>query len=72
EKTETNILKGIERMRRFAERSALAAAYPIAMEIIEALQRAAPIDKIEPAGSLRRMRDTIGDLDILVTSKKAE
>jgi DNA polymerase (family 10) len=72
EKTEANILKGIERMRRFAERFALALAYPTALEIAAALRKSAPVDKIEPAGSLRRMKDTIGDLDILVTSKKPE
>jgi len=68
EKTEANILKGIERRRRFAERFTLAVAYPAAMEIVEALRRRAPVDKISPAGSLRRMKETIGDLDLLVTS----
>ncbi len=71
-KTEENILKGIERMRRFAERTPLAVAYPVAMEIVDALRRKAPLDRIQPAGSLRRMRETIGDLDILVTSTKPE
>jgi len=72
EKTEANLLKGIERMRRFAERFPLAIAYPVAMEIVEALCRRAPVDQIQPAGSLRRMKDTIGDADILVTSTDAE
>ena len=67
-KTEENILKGIERVRRFSERFPLSVAYPAAMEIIEALRGQAPVEKIAAAGSLRRMRDTIGDLDILVTS----
>jgi DNA polymerase (family X) len=70
EKTEENILKGIERWRRFSARTPLAAAYPLAEAIVAALKKQAPVERIEVAGSLRRMRDTIGDLDILSTSDK--
>lgn len=68
EKTEANILRGIERLRVHRARLPLAEAHPLAMEAVENLLLAAPIDRIEPAGSIRRMRDTIGDIDILVTS----
>jgi DNA polymerase (family 10) len=67
-KTEQNILRGIERLRVHKARLPLAEAHPLAMEVVENLVLAAPVDKIEPAGSIRRMRDTIGDIDILVTS----
>lgn len=67
-KTEENILKGIERLRKFGERVPLGIALPFARQIVEWLRERAPIDKIEPAGSLRRRKETIGDIDILVTS----
>ncbi len=69
EKTEANILRGIERLRVHKARLPLAEAHPLAMEVVESLLVAAPVDRIEPAGSIRRMRDTIGDIDILVTSR---
>ena len=69
-KTEENILKGIERLRRFGERVPLGIALPFARQVVEWLRERAPIDKIEPAGSLRRRRETIGDIDILVTSNE--
>jgi DNA polymerase (family 10) len=67
-KTEENILKGIERLRRFGERVPLGIAFPFARQVVEWLKERAPIDKIEPAGSIRRRKETIGDIDILVTS----
>jgi len=69
EKTEANILRGIERLRVHKARLPLAQAHPLAMKVAETLLVAAPVDRIEPAGSIRRMRDTIGDIDLLVTSR---
>jgi len=71
-KTEQNILRGIERLRVHKARLPLAEAHPLAMEVVESLLLAAPVERIEPAGSLRRMRDTIGDIDILATSSDAQ
>jgi len=71
-KTEANILRGIERLRVHKARLPLAEAHPLAMEVVENLRVAAPVEQIEPAGSIRRMRDTIGDIDILVTSSDPE
>ncbi|UCH33630.1 MAG: DNA polymerase/3'-5' exonuclease PolX [Armatimonadota bacterium] len=71
-KTEANILRGIERLRVHKARLPLAEAHPLAMEVVESLVLAAPVERIEPAGSIRRMRDTIGDIDILVTSSEPE
>lgn len=69
EKTEQNILKGIEMMKRGKERQPLGRVLPIAIDIVESLKKNSPIDKIDLAGSLRRWKDTIKDIDILVTSK---
>jgi len=68
EKSEAEILEGIARLHRRTGRIPLARAYPLAGEIIACLRAAALIHDIEPAGSLRRMREDIGDIDILVTS----
>jgi DNA polymerase (family 10) len=70
-KTEGNLLKGIERMRQRTSRFSLADAYPHALGIMQALKKSCPIDQIEVAGSLRRFCETIGDIDILVTSTDA-
>ena len=68
EKTEANILQAIQRMRRQRARIPLARAYPLAQQIVGELQRTAPVEQIEAAGSVRRMKEDIGDIDILVTS----
>lgn len=68
EKTEENILKGIEMLKRGRERQPLGRVLPIASDIVEHLKKNAPVDKIDLAGSLRRWKDTIKDIDILATS----
>ena len=72
QKTEENILHGIERMRQHAKRMPLSAADPHAEHLIALLRERAPVDRIEFAGSLRRMCEDIGDIDILVTSDDPE
>src|SRR6266436_3986872 len=67
EKQEQKLLKAIEDYRRIAGRFLLDAAEQKAETIIEHLRSYPGIEKITPAGSLRRGRDTVGDLDILVT-----
>jgi DNA polymerase (family 10) len=47
----------------------LGRAFPLAQEIIKTLKKVKGVVEAEPAGSLRRMRSTVGDLDILVASK---
>lgn len=71
-KTEENILKGIEFLERSSGRVPIGDAYPIAEEIIHALEKLKEVKKISTAGSLRRWKETIGDIDILVTSSKPE
>jgi DNA polymerase (family 10) len=67
EKQEQKILKGIEDYRRISGRYYLDQAESTAEKIIEFLNDQPGVEKITPAGSLRRGRETVGDLDILVT-----
>jgi DNA polymerase (family X) len=67
EKTEQKILKSIETYRSISGRYLLDFADRTAEKIVEHLQGIEGIEKITPAGSLRRGRETVGDLDILIT-----
>lgn len=72
EKTVQNILKGIEQLRKRSDRFRLGEVLPEARKILEILARANPRGKVELAGSLRRWKDTIGDVDVLATSRNPE
>src|SRR5579862_5220634 len=67
EKHEAKLLKAIEDYRRIGGRFLVDAAESEAEKLTAYLEKYPGIDKITPAGSLRRGRDTVGDLDILVT-----
>ncbi len=69
-KSEQDILRGLDILKRGAERSLLGVALPIAEEFSERLLKVPGVNKVEPAGSLRRMKETVGDIDILVISRK--
>src|SRR5207237_713611 len=69
EKHEQKLLKAIEDYRRIGGRFLLDAAGQLADKLVAHLGQVPGIDKIPPAGSLRRGRDTIGDLDVLVTGE---
>jgi len=73
EKHELKLLKAIEDYRRIAGRFLLDTAEELAEKLVEHLLAASlgdlGIEKVTPAGSLRRGRETVGDLDILVTGK---
>ncbi|HET6781802.1 MAG TPA: DNA polymerase/3'-5' exonuclease PolX [bacterium] len=71
-KTEENILRAIALLRRSKERLPIGAVLPLSREIVDALRGLTAVKQISVAGSLRRMRETIGDIDILVTSSKPE
>ena len=66
-KSEENILKAIEVYRRAAGRFRLDTAFEIAEELMAYLRKCASVDQVTACGSLRRGRETIGDLDLLVT-----
>lgn len=72
EKTEENILRGIELIKKHSERMSLKEALDLSNEVISELKKAPSVDRIVAAGSLRRMKDTVRDIDILITSKKPE
>jgi DNA polymerase (family 10) len=71
-KTEKNILEHLEFAKSSKGRMLLGYALPIAEEIKSRLMEESSIDEIELAGSLRRMNETIGDIDLLVTSDDPE
>ncbi|NWF99196.1 MAG: DNA polymerase/3'-5' exonuclease PolX [Nitrospirae bacterium] len=68
EKTEENIIKGIEMLKRGIERKPLGKVLPVAEEILDYIKKHSSVNKISLAGSLRRWKDTIKDIDILATS----
>jgi DNA polymerase (family 10) len=72
EKVEQNIIQGIQQLLKYKERLPLAFIYPRALSIFEELKRHKEIRQITLAGSLRRMRETIADVDILASSDHAE
>ena len=69
EKTEENIIKGIEMLKRGMERQPLGKVLPKAKDVVGYLETHAPVDQIKIAGSIRRWKDTIKDIDILATSR---
>jgi len=69
EKTEENILKGIEMLKRGIERQPLGKVLPVAKDILQHLKNKAPVKNLSIAGSIRRWKDTIKDIDVLATSQ---
>jgi DNA polymerase (family 10) len=70
EKTQQNLLEGIARRRTFASRHLLHEAMAVAEPLLEALRAHPEVIRCSTAGSLRRCRETIGDIDFLASSKK--
>ncbi len=71
-KTEANIIKGIAVVRSGQARMPLGRALPLAEELAGALGRLREIKQLSVAGSVRRRKETVGDIDLLVTSSKPE
>lgn len=69
-KSQEKIASAIERLGLHGKdrRSPIAEAMPIAQEIVAALAQLEPVSKVEYCGSLRRFRETIADIDIVVAS----
>jgi len=69
EKTEKNILEGIEFLKRSKGRFLLGDILPKVKEVEKKLKSLKEVEKIDVAGSVRRRKETIGDVDFLVISK---
>jgi DNA polymerase (family 10) len=71
-KTEQNILDAIPFARESRERELLGDARPVADRLLEYIGEHKAVERVDTAGSLRRWRPTVGDLDILVGSTESE
>jgi DNA polymerase (family X) len=69
EKTQSNILEGISRRRTYASKHLLSDAILIAEPLLEDLRMHPAVIRCSAAGSLRRHREVIGDIDLLASSK---
>jgi DNA polymerase (family 10) len=72
EKTQTNLLEGIQQRRRFAAKHLLGDALRVAEPLLESLRRHPDVIRCSAAGSLRRSKEIIGDIDLLASTKKPE
>jgi len=70
-KLEEKVLRSIAQYRQRTGRYLLSYAERMAGELMEDLKKVPGVQEITPAGSLRRGRETVGDLDLLVTGPKA-
>jgi len=68
-KTEANILTGIQALQQRSDRILLGEAWPFAQELLRYLEDLDEVSTASPAGSLRRMRQTVGDLDLLAAAE---
>ncbi len=69
ETTEKNIAEGIEFVKQNKGRALLQDILPVARQVLEKLENLKEVEKASIAGSLRRRKETIGDVDFLVVSK---
>lgn len=67
-KTQQAILEGLAQVATAGQRLLLAEVEPVALELVAALREVPGVGQVEPAGSFRRRRESVGDLDILVTA----
>src|SRR3989344_6097420 len=68
-KTEKNIMQGLEFLKQSKGRALISDIKPVAIEVYKKLENLKEVQKISLAGSLRRGKETIGDVDFLVVSK---
>jgi DNA polymerase (family 10) len=71
EKTQANILEGIARKRTYASKHLLSDAWLAAEPLLENLRSHPDVIRCGTAGSLRRFKEVIGDIDLLASSKRA-
>ena len=70
EKTQSNLLEGIERRRTYASKHLLSEALRAAEPLLDGLRGHPDVIRCSAAGSLRRFKEVIGDIDLLASSKK--
>ena len=71
-RTAANISAGLEARRRHRERTPLAVALPVAEQLAYEVAALPGVGRIEPVGSVRRREETVGDVDLLVSSSVPE
>ena len=71
-KTEQNILENIPFARESQHRERLGEARPVADAVTDYLDDSDAVDRVDVAGSIRRWKDTIGDVDVLVASEDSD
>jgi len=72
EKSEQKILKGIEFLKKYGGRRILGYILPEILALEKMIQSFPEVDEVAVAGSTRRMKETIGDIDIVAVSDKPE
>ncbi len=72
EKTEENILRGIELLKKHAEKHLYPTAKGAAERVYEVIRKQKGVIRCDVAGSLRRKKEVIGDIDILVSARKTQ
>ncbi|MGO0123256.1 DNA polymerase/3'-5' exonuclease PolX [Desulfothermobacter acidiphilus] len=71
-KTEENIRRGIALLRAVEERRPLGLVLPLARSVVDWLRQNTPAERVDVAGSIRRFKETVGDVDILAASRRPE
>ncbi|ELY82929.1 DNA polymerase/3'-5' exonuclease PolX [Natrinema gari] len=71
-KTEQNILENLEFARTVGQRQLLGEARPLADDVLAFLESVPAVDRCEVAGSIRRWRETVGDVDVLAATADGE
>ncbi|SEP87829.1 DNA polymerase/3'-5' exonuclease PolX [Natrinema salaciae] len=71
-KTEENILENLEFARTVGQRQLLGEARPLADDVLAFLESIDAVERCEVAGSIRRWRETIGDVDVLAATDAGE
>ncbi len=69
-KTQCNILRGIQFLKSSSGRQIIHTALPLAHHLADELRSAEGVTHVDIAGSIRRRKETIGDIDLLVTTSK--
>ncbi len=72
EKTADNILQQIQALRRKDQRIPIGEALPVVEEVLDALRTIPGVKNLTAAGSLRRFRETVGDIDLMGTADNPE